>query len=167
MTNNEMIAQVQALHTMVMNRYEFNRWCEESTENRGAQQKLLIMTKGIFGNDSEGRELRLASTTAVLPLLQFKNRSYKPITIDSYNDLWLAEVFALIDWLDENGKAETAMERIKDAPHVWSARLRKHLGFIERPIIVRSEDAAQESPLENWATAQSHAGQQVAADLPF
>jgi hypothetical protein len=167
MTNNEVIAQVRALHTLVMQNHQWNHWCKDATENRGAQRKLLITAESIFGKNKEGRELRLESTAAVLPLLHWKNGGYKPISIDSYNDLWLAEVYALLSWLDQNGNADQAMEQIKNAPHVWSARLRKHLGFVERPIIVRGRDATQKSPLENWATARAHTGKQVAADLPF
>jgi hypothetical protein len=137
---NETINQIQALHALVVNNYGRGDWLvpirpgyydREKKEWTGpdgkANAKLQIELFKVFGRD---RDLRLDTLVAILPLM---THSRKPIEFDTTKKLLVAELHALLSWLEENGAAKRALEEVSRDTMGWSLRLRGMLGYIYRP----------------------------------
>jgi len=168
MTENEIFAEVQALHDAIKANYRVEQNCvlvDPKGADKGRMTGLQITLGQLFPHTKEGRELRLDTLVAVLPLLQ---PGGKPIDLDSTNRLWLAELLALRDWL-ENGQGLGVLEIIKQDHREWAVRLRDALGYVERPIVLRKEKdhASAESEMAYWQAGTAHNGQSLQGALPF
>jgi hypothetical protein len=128
--NNQVLTQVQALHAMIQDNYRNESWCVLPAKKEKAVIKLQIHLQEVFPSTKAGRENRLDTLVAILPLL---NPGKKPFDLDSTNRLWLAETYALLTWLSENGKAKETLRIVSLDPQGYAVQLRKLLGYIERP----------------------------------
>jgi len=128
--NNLVLNQVQALHTLIEQNYRNDSWCVLPCKGEKAMMKLQIHLSDVFPSTKAGRENRLDTLVAILPLL---NPGKKPIDLDSTNRLWIAEIYAMLTWLDANGKAKEVLRIVSLDPQGYAVQLRKLLGYIERP----------------------------------
>jgi hypothetical protein len=68
----------------------------------------------------------------VLRLMEWRGGQYRPFTITSANDLFIAEILALLRWMEDNPEAALVLELAGGAPNHWSATL-DGIGYVERP----------------------------------
>ena len=145
--NNLVLTQVQALHAMIQDNYRNESWCVLPAKGEKAIIKLQIHLQDVFPSTKAGRENRLDTLVAILPLL---NPGKKPIDLDSTNRLWMAEIYALLTWLEQNGKAKETLRIISLDPLAYAPRLRKLLGYIERPGGYYVPEEKQEDVGDGW-----------------
>jgi len=145
--NNLVLTQVQALHAMIQDNYRNESWCVLPAKGEKAIIKLQIHLQDVFPSTKAGRENRLDTLVAILPLL---NPGKKPFDLDSTNRLWMAEIYALLTWLEQNGKAKETLRIISLDPLAYAPRLRKLLGYIERPGGYYVPEEKQEDVGDGW-----------------
>jgi len=140
MDTNTVISEIQSLHALVIDNY---RWDQNNVlPAKGydsvvyALNKHVLKDLGFFGSTKEERERKLLTIAAILPLKDWKHGQYLPIELDSTNRLWIGEMRALSTWIRDSEDIDTVRDVIRAIstdPQGWSIKLRKHLGWIERP----------------------------------
>jgi hypothetical protein len=150
---NETINQVQALHALVQENYNVAHLLVKP-DTKGADYKamakLQIHLSDVFEHTKKGRELRLDTLVAILPIM---THDRKPIDLTSTKELLLAELYALLSWLEENGAAKRTLEEVSRDTMGWSLRLRGMLGYIYRPFtggFYVPEEEQEEPVLFGW-----------------
>lgn len=152
--DSQVISQVQALHQLIVDNY-YEPWHVLPGKHEGAIAKLMIHLREIFPNNKAGRENRLDTLCAILPILESKNgKPYSGIDLTTTKKLWMCEVYALLSWLEENGAAKKALVAISRDPLGWSLKLRSRLSYIERPKVYggcyAQEEQGENKSSEDW-----------------
>ncbi len=132
----KLLSEAQALFELIQQNYRHDIWCLLPNAKRDAPDfkamaKLQILLGEVFGRSRSERELRLNTLSALLPILQHNG---KPIEFTSSNTLWLAELYGLITWLEANPRAIRTLSTIAMNPIHYGQLIRKHLGFLKRPV---------------------------------
>lgn len=156
---NETINQIQALHDLIRSNYGAEHWLvvpDTKGQDYAAMAKLQIHLGQIFPHNKAGRELRLDTLVAILPIM---NHDKTPIELDSTNKLLLAELYALLSWLEQNGAAKKALQEVSKNPMGNSIELRGLLGYVYRPFIggLYAPEEQEEPTLFGWPQdAETH-----------
>lgn len=170
--SNLVFTQVQALHTLIEDNYRNESWCVLPAKGEKALIKLHIHLQENFSQTKAGKENRMDTLAAVLPLrnrgklFDFKNSEGKRST----STLWMAETYALLTWLSENGKAKETLRIVSLDPQGYAVQLRKLLGYIERPGGYYVPEEKQEDVGDGWWPPEegAHEWERAAATLsPF
>jgi hypothetical protein len=133
--NDRTFSEIQALNAMILDTYNKGYLLckpeiKRGQRHAGKMQQLQIRLGELFGNTKEGREHRLDTLVAILPILEWDG---KPIDMVSTTVLLMAEIHALVEWL----KSDTSMDALEDVSknhEVWRDYIREHLGYIRRPV---------------------------------
>lgn len=133
--NDNTFSEIQVLHALIADAYNKPYLLcypevKKGQRHSSKMQQLQIRLGELFGSTKEGREHRLDTLVAVLPILEWDG---KPIDLVSTNVLLMAEIHALTEWV----RTESGMEALKDiskSPEKWSKYIREHLGYFRRPV---------------------------------
>ena len=151
MTPDEFVAQVQALHELVIGKYGKPDWIAFSNYGSGSKDPAAVgCMNGYFNKvfppkrfraGDEGlayqeakalaRAKRLLVLNALLRLMEWRQGAYRPVTLTSTKELYMAEVYGLLDWLRDNPDALKVIELAGVSP-LWREML-SILGYVERP----------------------------------
>lgn len=166
MTENQVFSSVQALRAMIANNYNRTDWCYLPGPNdQNAIIKLNIYLQNIVDNGKKGRLLacELLSTAlgwnpgtmaealygryeelkkklgrgfAEAAFEEIRREARRIWGLGSTKHLWLAEIYGLIEWLEQhNGVA--ALKAILQDPRGWHKRLAR-LNKVKRPRVIEA-----------------------------
>ena len=95
MVETEIFAEIQNLHNLIRARYGREEECvlvNPTGPDKNLMARVQIHLGTIFSQTKEGRESRLDTMSAILPIMK---PGHIPLDLDSTNRLWLAELRAL------------------------------------------------------------------------
>jgi len=127
---NDVITQVQSLHALIQDNHSNPLWNVYPSKYEKAMIKLQIELGRTFPSNKKGRERRLETLAAILPLLQSNG---SPIEFKTTKVLLMSEIYGLLTWLDDDA-AKMALDRVAQAPLEWSQKIRELLPYIQRPV---------------------------------
>jgi len=195
MTDNQVFSSVQALRAMVNGNYNRNDWCFLPGPNdQNAVVKLNISLGKLVGNGKLGRLMacellatllgwnpgttaealydryedlkqKLGRGSAEAAFEEIRREARRIWGLGSTKHLWLAELYALISWLEEHNGIAT-LEAVALDPKGWHKRLAR-LNKVKRPRVIEAPLPEGMVEADVTATLEELWGPAFEEEVPF